>query len=170
MQILLVLFLVSLILQCRGIYELRLERPVIMPLNRSYYQIQTPNNDDFALNLTVPWQRSREKILWDELTLKLYRNNDILKRSVDLLVENKPKEAVSLLESYLDKPGKDMCLLGRINNNLSICYLLLSPSKPKKAKYHIDQAGILLSSPMEVLENVRVITYFLHEELKFHPK
>ena len=166
---LIILFLSVLVVQGCRIHELRLKRSVIFPVNNSYYQIESLDGKQIQ-DMHVPWQKSDKKIVWDEFTLKLYKNHDILKDSVDLLVKNKSAEAISLLESYLQKKTPDRNLAGKINNNLSIAYLLLSPSKTKKAKYYIDQAGILLSSPIEVLQNARMIAYFLQKEIKFHPR
>ena len=139
-----------------------------MPTAISYYQKHKFR--DGTPSLFVPWQKIKKQILWDEVTLKLYRDNDVLKHSVDLLIDNKAREVVSILKSHLDESGKDKSFMGKLHNNLSIGYLLLSPSQPQKAKYHIDQAGILLSSPTEVLENTRTIAYFLQGELRFRPK
>ena len=163
------LFLGLLVMQSCHIHELRLKRSVTFPVNSSYYQVKGLDGEQIQ-DRHVPWQKSNETVAWDELTLKLYKNHDVLKNSVNLLINNRATEAIPLLESYLKEKTPDRDLAGRINNNLSIAYLLLSPSKTRKAKYHIDQAGILLFSPMEVLQNARVIAYFLQEEIKFHPR
>ena len=155
-------------LRCSSIYELRLDVPIVMPYE--YYKVSPRSAQEVQRSEPLPWYKEEDHVVWEQFVLKLYYGLPFLSESVQSIKKGKLDQAIKKLNALLTKDSFSTKTLGQIYNNLGVCYLLKKPSEIKKAKFHIDQAGILLSSPPEVMNNVRVVTYFFQNDFKIIKK
>ena len=157
------LFVFFLTLHCQSIYELRLDVPIVMPYK--YYEF-SESSKKRQISEPLPWHKQDDQIIWNQFILKLYNGLPPLSWSVTMIKKGKVNQSIQFVKEWLKNKNLNRETRGKLHNNLGIFYLLRKTPELKKAKYHVDQAGILLSSPPEVLDNVRRITYFFQTKLK----
>ncbi len=154
-------------LHCQSIYHLRLKVPVVMPYE--YYNFSEPSKK-YQTGTPLSWHKPYDQIVWDQFILTLYNGTPALSQSVTMIKKGEVNKSIQFIKNLLKKQKLSRDIRGKLHNNLGISYLLKKHPRLKRAKHHVDQAGILLSSPPEVLDNVRRITYFFQTKIKFIKK
>ncbi len=129
------------------------------------YTYSKSYTEDVSNRWTAPWDKNKDKIIWQKNFLVLYTGNSVLEASTRYITKNRMKDAQRILNLSLQEKNLSADIKGKLHNNLAISYLLKKPIELEKSKFHIDQAGLLLHSHKLIMNNIRVITLFFQKDV-----
>ncbi len=161
--------LILLLANCYSSQTVMLQRPVEFPF--LYYQVERPVNHvnpaETVNRVPEPayWDKSGKEVYWRSDSLYLFTGETTLDRSYDAIRKNQSAQAITMLKSALIDQKKSRKLTALHHNNLAMAYLTVGQTR--KAKFHINQAGILSEHDHYVLRNARLVTSVMQKPVQF---